>query len=106
MWFLSAENGLLFLKTLIVKTLSVSTKGKENKLISTKGVFSPSTDVLAIFSRDSNSRERNPNIKPKINDPLSPRKIFFSENMLKYINGSRLPIQDMQISNLKELPVL
>ncbi len=50
MWFLSAENGLLFLKTLIVKTLSVSTKGKENKLISTKGVFRPSTEVTSLLS--------------------------------------------------------
>ena len=106
MWFLSAENGLLFLKTLIVKTLSVSTKGKENKLIRTKGVFSPRTDVIALFSADSNSRDRKPNIKPKVNEPLSPRKIFLSENMLKYINGSKLPIHERQISKLKGLAVL
>ena len=82
MWFLSAENGLLFLKTLIVKTLSVSTKGKENKLISTKGVFRPKTEVTSLLSGDKNSRDRNPNIKPKVNEPLSPRKIFLSENIL------------------------
>ena len=68
MWFLSAENGLFFLKTLIVKILSVSTKGKENKLISTKGEFRPSTDVTSLFSRDKKSRDRNPNIKPKVNE--------------------------------------
>ena len=82
MWFLSATNGLCFLKTLIVKTLSVSTKGKEKTLINTKEVFPPNTDILELLLVDSNSRERNPNVKPNINEPLSPRNIFLVENML------------------------